>query len=185
VSAGTLQVSEDHSGLFFRCDLSPKVSWHNDVRELIKRGDVNGCSFAFTIPEGGQAWSQQRGADGIYFVQREISDANLLDVSPVTQPAYSGTSVDARSCPPELCSVVEALNYGETLFGPRLLTHEEWLELCKHNQQEEEARWFKNGITREMWDAYIAGRDLSIYPPDAGEQLSIRARKKLLRDILD
>jgi HK97 family phage prohead protease len=67
------------------------VSW---VRSIM-RGDVSQSSFAFTIAEGGSRWveSSKYGPMG----KREITQIkNLYDVSPVTYPAYSDTSVSAR-----------------------------------------------------------------------------------------
>lgn len=111
VSNGTLQLSQDDKGLRFSCTL-PNTSTARDLHELIRVGTINGCSFAFTIPEGGQEWSEGRAADGSYFIQREISDVDLIDCSAVTYPCYTGTSVDARcaEAPVELRSAVAAKN---------------------------------------------------------------------------
>lgn len=110
-TSGTLRLDQTERGLHYICDL-PNTQTARDLHESIKRGDINGCSFAFTIPEGGQDWSEGRSADGTYFIQREISDVDLLDVSPVTYPCYTGTSVDARcaEAPVELRSAVAAKN---------------------------------------------------------------------------
>lgn len=110
-TSGTLRIMQDDKGLFYSCDL-PNTQAARDLHESIKRGDINGCSFAFTIPEGGQDWSEGRASDGTYFIQRTISDVDLLDVSPVTHPCYSGTSVDARcaEAPVELRSAVASKN---------------------------------------------------------------------------
>lgn len=111
-TSGTLRLKQDARGLFYTCDL-PNTSSARDIHESIRRGDINGCSFAFNIPDGGQDWSEQRDEDGTYFVQRDISDTNLLDVSPVTYPCYSGTDVYARAAaevPAELRSAVDAKN---------------------------------------------------------------------------
>lgn len=111
-TSGTLRLRQDARGLFYSCDL-PNTQSARDIHESIRRGDINGCSFAFNIPDGGQDWSEQRDDDGTYFVQRDISDTNLLDVSPVTYPCYQGTDVYARSAaevPVELRSAVDAKN---------------------------------------------------------------------------
>lgn len=117
VESGTLTLSQDSHGLHYRCFL-PDTQTAREIHESVRRGDVHGSSFAFTIPDGGQEWSQQRSADGSYFIQRDISDVNLLDVSPVLFPAYEGTSVDARTAvaPAELRSAVDALNFGRRLW---------------------------------------------------------------------
>lgn len=110
-TSGTLRLKQDARGLSYTCDL-PNTSMARDLHESIRRGDINGCSFAFNIPDGGQDWSEQKDEEG-YYVQRDISDVNLLDVSPVTYPCYSGTDVYARAAaevPAELRSAVDAKN---------------------------------------------------------------------------
>lgn len=113
-TAGTLTLRQDDKGLFYTCDL-PNTQVGRDTHTSIQRGDINGCSFAFMIPDGGQDWSEQRDGDGTYYILRDISDVDLMDVSPVTYPQYSGTNVVARcteaiEAPIELRSAVEAKN---------------------------------------------------------------------------
>src|SRR5580700_9687827 len=45
-AAGTLVLGEDSKGLHFRCSM-PNTQLGNDTYELIKRGDLNACSFGF------------------------------------------------------------------------------------------------------------------------------------------
>jgi HK97 family phage prohead protease len=97
-SAGTLRLTADSKGLNFECDL-PNTSAGNDVRESIKRGDICGCSFAFKLdPNGGDdEFTECRGDDGEPAILRTIRNVQVLqDVSPVTYPAYGGTSISAR-----------------------------------------------------------------------------------------
>src|SRR5579864_4016948 len=113
-TAGTLRLSQDDRGLHYECDL-PNTQAGRDTHESIKRGDINGCSFAFTVPADGQRWSEQEGEDGEYFIMRDLVDLNLHDVSPVTYPTYAGTNVYARSTegiepPAELRSAVDNKN---------------------------------------------------------------------------
>jgi uncharacterized protein len=115
VASGTLQLFQDSKGLRYVCDL-PNTSYAKDVHELIRTRTVSGCSFAFKIPNAdAQKWSEGRAADGTYFIQRDINDVDLLDVSPVTNPCYSGTNVDARAVtavPAEIRSAVDTKNAG-------------------------------------------------------------------------
>lgn len=90
-SAGTLRLSTDSDGLEFEVDL-PDTSTGRDVRELVERGDITGASFGF-IP-GEDEWT--RSADGRR-LRTHVSIAELLDVSPVTFPAYDGTTVSLRA----------------------------------------------------------------------------------------
>lgn len=89
-SAGTLRLSTDKEGLRFEVDL-PDTSYAHDLRELISRGDVTGASFGFIPGED----SVGRAPDGKQ-VRTHTSVARLLDVSPVTWPAYEGATVALR-----------------------------------------------------------------------------------------
>lgn len=86
-SAGTLRLRSDDHGLEYEVDL-PNTSYANDLRELVERGDVTGASFGFVPGEF------ERGP-----VRTHTSVAQLVDVSPVTFPAYGGASTEARSAP--------------------------------------------------------------------------------------
>ncbi len=128
-TSGTLRLDEDSKGLHYICDL-PNTSWGKDAYESIKRGDINGCSFGFTVDNDGQSWSEDTDADGRAFVLRTITNAKLLDVSPVTYPAYGGTKVTARAVevPAELRSRVAAKN------GLKMPSHEELLAITRRSQ---------------------------------------------------
>jgi HK97 family phage prohead protease len=89
--AGTLKIGTDTQGLAFEIAI-PNTTLGNDLRELVGRDDVNGASFAFMPGEA--AWS--RTEDGRP-VQTHTSVARLLDVSPVTFPAYDGASTMLRA----------------------------------------------------------------------------------------
>jgi HK97 family phage prohead protease len=91
--SGTLRVSEDSVGLHFDCDLPDTMQGQN-LRELIRRGDVSQCSFGFLCRD--DQWSEEAGE-----ARRRLLDCDLLDVSPVTYAAYSETSVSARSLWPD------------------------------------------------------------------------------------
>jgi HK97 family phage prohead protease len=86
---GTLEMSEDVHGL--RVAISPPdTQWARDAVTSIKRGDVDQMSFTF------EARSDNWTSDGSG-IRRELLDADLFDVSPVTFPAYPQTSVSARA----------------------------------------------------------------------------------------
>lgn len=89
-SAKTLTLSTDTHGLRFEVDL-PDTSYARDLRELISRGDVTGASFGFVPGED----SYERAPDGRQ-IRTHTSVAKLLDVSPVTWPAYEGATVALR-----------------------------------------------------------------------------------------
>lgn len=91
-TAGTLELVDDDEGLSFNCDL-PDTSAGRDVRTSIKRRDITGCSFAFTVAEDGDTWD----FNSAVAVRTIVRIARLYDVGPVTYPAYESTEVDARS----------------------------------------------------------------------------------------
>ena len=84
---GTLELSIDDTGLKYRAALADTQDGR-DLYKLIKRGDITQSSFAFTIAE--QEWSEDRSTRTV------TKMARLLDVSPVTYPAYPTTTVAAR-----------------------------------------------------------------------------------------
>jgi len=85
---GTLSLSVDDEGLRYEGILSDTTQGR-DLYKMIQRGDITQSSFAFTISE--QSWSKDKSVRSIDKVGR------LLDVSPVTYPAYAQASVMARS----------------------------------------------------------------------------------------
>lgn len=91
----TLRLSQDDTGLPFENDLDVRTTVGQNVQAFIDRGDVTGCSFAFTVAT--QVWRQEKTADGVTVSTREIEEIeSLYDVGPVTYPAYEGTSVSPR-----------------------------------------------------------------------------------------
>lgn len=94
----TLTLNEDGRGLAFRCILPP-TSTARDLYSLVKRGDIDSCSFAFIPKE--QSWEDLRSENGDLYSSRKLHDVDLLDVSAVTNPAYPSTSLMARSLFPD------------------------------------------------------------------------------------
>lgn len=92
-SAGTLTLSVDGIGVRMEAD-APQTSWANDLLESIRRGDINQGSFAFRVLPGGQQISDENGQQ-----IRTLSKILVRRVSVVSDPAYTGTSVQVRSNP--------------------------------------------------------------------------------------
>ena len=88
-AAGTLRLEVSDDGLRYDIDL-PSTSTGSDVAESVKRGDLTGSSFAFTVERAD--WIEEDGRD-----VRVIKSVRLFDVGPVTYPAYEGTSTALRS----------------------------------------------------------------------------------------
>lgn len=98
--SGTLTLSSDAHGLFYRCQLNKDSQAHRDLFAAISRGDIDECSFAFTCSKDGQKWEDGKDPEtGEPCAIRTITDVDLMDVSPVTYPAYPGTAVGARTKP--------------------------------------------------------------------------------------
>lgn len=91
-ASGTLKLEQDDRGLNFTCSL-PDTSGAEDVAAMMDRGDVDQCSFAFTVASGGAVWSDEDGVP----VRTVTKCSQLFDVSVVTYPAYSETSASVRS----------------------------------------------------------------------------------------
>ena len=86
-SAGTLRLFVDAVGLRYIVD-TPDTTLGNDTTTLASRGDICGSSFAFIADR--VRWIEE-GRIAI----RIIEAATLVDVSPVTFPAYGATTASA------------------------------------------------------------------------------------------
>ncbi|KAB2489980.1 phage major capsid protein [Priestia endophytica] len=86
----SLQLHEDEQGLFMSAQIA-STSWGKDAYELIKSGIYQNMSFGFhTISD---SW-KPTGPD---LFERTITDLELIEVSVVRDPAYSQSSIAARS----------------------------------------------------------------------------------------
>ena len=86
----TLSLRVDATGLHYEVQLPPTAQ-ARDLAALVQRGDVSESSFAFRVAE--DAWEHDE--DGDRTKRTILKVAALLDVSPVTHPAYAGTTVAA------------------------------------------------------------------------------------------
>jgi HK97 family phage prohead protease len=85
---GTLKMSVDDVGLRYEFPV-PDTSYGRDIASNIRAGIVKGSSFSFTVPSGGDSWAVEDGRS-VRTIQRIDS---LLDVGPVTFPAYPDADV--------------------------------------------------------------------------------------------
>ena len=85
---GSLELTVDNIGLRFKAKLF-NTQTSRDVYELVKRGGLDKCSFAFTIKE--DSYERESRTRHIRKIDK------LFDVAIVDIPAYDSTSVSARS----------------------------------------------------------------------------------------
>jgi len=90
-SSGTLALREDKEGLKVDID-PPDTQWARDLMTSIDRGDVSQMSFGF-VAETDQ-WDEKEGKTP---TRTLVKIRELMDVSPVTFPAYPDTQVAMRS----------------------------------------------------------------------------------------
>ncbi len=89
----TMSLQVDEKGLFIDASLDVENnSESKSVYSAVKRGDMDGMSFAFFIKE--QTWEN---LDSKMPTRRIKKIKKVSEVSVVNRPAYSGTSINARS----------------------------------------------------------------------------------------
>lgn len=109
-SANTLRVNKQQDGLEYEADV-PDTATGNEVYTLVSRGDIKQSSFGFTIRK--DTWERVQRSTLVGVVDEKILDAVsyggmvdirnieevdvLYDVSPVTFPAYTDTTVAKRT----------------------------------------------------------------------------------------
>lgn len=87
----TMKLTVDSRGLKYSIEYNPADPDHVRLMEKVKRGDVSQSSFAFKTKD--DKWEVRNGKD-----HRTVTKfKRLLDVSPVTYPAYNEATVAARS----------------------------------------------------------------------------------------
>jgi len=85
--SGTLRLAEDNTGLDIDADLDTRSTLTNDVAVAMERGDLDQMSMAFRVTR--QEWNSD-------YTERYIREVKLFDVSVVTYPASTSTSVKLR-----------------------------------------------------------------------------------------
>ena len=86
---GTLKLEVDNKGLKYSFEV-PNTSLGNDTYEMIKRGDINASSFAFTVAE--DEWTKENDK----YIRKIKKINKLYDISPVYTPAYSASTVECK-----------------------------------------------------------------------------------------
>lgn len=102
----TMQMIVDAEGMGIRVDLDTENN--TDARSLysaVSRGDISGMSFMFVVD--GESWDD---ADTEHPTRRIRNIKQVFEVSAVTFPAYSATSIQARGLADALDSAKQSLD---------------------------------------------------------------------------
>jgi HK97 family phage prohead protease len=107
-TAKTLRLSEDSKGLAYEID-PPATSYAQDLLVSIERGDISQSSFRFRATR--EEWDETGDMP-----VRTILECELIDVSPVTYPAYEDALVGLRASAAQ--TLAEARNSGRLKAPP-------------------------------------------------------------------
>lgn len=96
--AGTLEYFVDERGVGFNLEL-PDSPNGNEALELVRRGDITGCSFAFTTRYWDSDFVERtakvvNGVAQITYTVKAVT--GVYDFTLAADPAYPDTSVEAR-----------------------------------------------------------------------------------------
>ncbi|NFG97919.1 HK97 family phage prohead protease [Clostridium sporogenes] len=89
--SGSLKLISDDIGLKFNLRINPKITYANDLYELVKAGDIEGCSFGFYVND--DEWTTLEDGNDL----RSIKDLELIEVTITPFPAYLDSSANCRS----------------------------------------------------------------------------------------
>jgi HK97 family phage prohead protease len=96
---GTLKYTVDEKGVAFEFD-APNTIDGDKALELVRRGDISGCSFAFSTPYYDEDYVERKsevdanGFDEITYIVKAVT--GIYDFTLAIDPAYEDTSVEAR-----------------------------------------------------------------------------------------
>ena len=101
----TMQMSVDSDGMKIRVDLDTENNAEaRSLYSAVNRGDLSGMSFMFSVD--GDSWDD---VDTEHPTRRIRSIKRVMEVSAVTFPAYSQTSIQVRGLSDALDSAKESL----------------------------------------------------------------------------
>lgn len=101
----TMQMTVDQDGMVIRADLD--IENNSDAKNLysaVARGDISGMSFMFSVD--GDSWDEP---DSDHPTRHIYSIGRVMEVSAVTFPAYSATSIQTRGLSEALDGAKESL----------------------------------------------------------------------------
>ncbi|MBU3216654.1 HK97 family phage prohead protease [Clostridium estertheticum] len=89
--ANSLKLSIDEVGLAFELRINDKISYANDLYELVQEGSIDGCSFGFYVID--DSWvTTTEGID-----LRIIKEIELIECTLTPFPAYLDSQASCRS----------------------------------------------------------------------------------------
>jgi HK97 family phage prohead protease len=89
--ANSLKLYVDEIGLAFELRINDKISYANDLYELVQEGSIDGCSFGFYVID--DSWVTT--TDGIDL--RIIKEIELIETTITPFPAYLDSVASCRS----------------------------------------------------------------------------------------
>ncbi|MCL2690262.1 MAG: HK97 family phage prohead protease [Chitinispirillia bacterium] len=144
-SAPPLNIEDTDKALVFRSPI-PNTSYGRDLIENLRRRNVRGASFSFIVAEGGAIYTRdERG-----IIHREIIDADIFELGPVTNPAYPQTKVKVRSKDEIMEEALEALGELEECSTSTDTSEEEQKSLIQTNKNLLELKRKKLNILERM-----------------------------------
>ena len=85
-------MKEDREGLYVEVPLS-RTSYNEDLIELLSDGALDGMSFRFSVIK--DTWDEPTRKGGLPI--RTLNEVRLMELGPVTFPAYQATTAGVRS----------------------------------------------------------------------------------------
>jgi len=91
-SKGTMDVEIKEDGVYYTT-LIPNTTVGQDARENIKNGNLEGSSFQFNLPKGGDSWDKTKTP----YLRTIHKFSEVREMGPVEYPAYIDTTAAMRS----------------------------------------------------------------------------------------
>ena len=89
--SGSLKLNTDDVGLHFELRINPNISYAKDLYELVRSGDIAGCSFGFYVLD--DSWSYTEDKIDL----RTVKEVELIEVTITPFPAYLDSEASCRS----------------------------------------------------------------------------------------
>lgn len=89
--SGSLKLNVDNIGLHFELRINPNISYASDIAELVKSGDLEGCSFGFWVTDDEWTYTEDK------IDLRIIKELELIEVTITPFPAYLDSEANCRS----------------------------------------------------------------------------------------